>query len=40
VNLNIRGEEIEFFEQQQEMLSRALQSASLRLDALRVMVTT
>ncbi len=40
VNLNVRNEEIEFFQQQQEMLSRALQSASLRLDAIRVIVAT
>ncbi|MEN8801744.1 MAG: RNA polymerase-associated protein RapA [Thiogranum sp.] len=40
INLNVRGEEIAFFEQQQEMLSRAFQSASLRLDAVRVMVAT
>jgi ATP-dependent helicase HepA len=40
VNVNVRNEEIEFFQQQQEMLSRALQSASLRLDAIRVIVAT
>jgi len=40
VNPNVRDEEIVFFEQQQEMLNRALQSASLRLDAIRVIVAT
>jgi len=40
VNPNVRDEEIEFFEQQQKMLDRALNSASLRLDAVRVIVAT
>ena len=40
VNPNVRAEEIEYFEQQRQSLSRVLQSASLRLDALRVIVVT
>jgi ATP-dependent helicase HepA len=36
VNPNIRDEEIEFFEQQLELLSDVLDAASLRLDAVRV----
>ncbi len=40
VNPNVRDEEIEFFEQQRELLQRALRYAIVRLDALRVMVAT
>jgi ATP-dependent helicase HepA len=40
LNPNVRDEEIDFFEQQQQMLGRALDSASLRLDAIRVIVAT
>ncbi len=40
VNPNVRAEEIQFFEQQLEMLTEVLDSASLRLDALRVIVAT
>jgi len=38
VNPNVRDEEIEFFETQLKSLTLALDSASLRLDTLRVMV--
>jgi len=40
VNPNVRAEEIEFFEQQRSALRDILQSAALRLDALRVLVAT
>ena len=40
VNPNVRAEEIEFMELQREALTVALDSASLRLDALRVAVAT
>jgi ATP-dependent helicase HepA len=40
VNPNVRDEEIEFLELQREALSVALDSATLRLDALRVAVAT
>ncbi len=40
VNPNVRDEEIHFFEQQQIVLDRLLESASLRLDAIRVIVST
>lgn len=40
VNPNVRDEEIQFFEIQLKALEQALQSASPRLDALRVIVTT
>lgn len=40
VNPNVREEEIRFFEQQLETLGRALDQASLRLDAVRVIVAT
>ncbi len=40
VNPNIRSEEIEFFEQQLAALIKVLNSASLRLDAVRVIVVT
>jgi ATP-dependent helicase HepA len=40
VNPNVRAEEIHFFEQQLERLTRVLDSATLRLDALRVIVAT
>ncbi|HHH47571.1 MAG TPA: RNA polymerase-associated protein RapA, partial [Gammaproteobacteria bacterium] len=38
VNPNVRDEEIRYFEEQWTALSQALESASLRLDALRVIV--
>ena len=38
VNPNVRDEEIEFFERQLAALTQALESASLRLDAVRVIV--
>jgi ATP-dependent helicase HepA len=40
VNPNVRDEEIEFMELQREALVVALDSATLRLDALRVAVAT
>jgi len=40
VNRNVRHDEIEFMQQQSEALSATLQSASFRLDALRVIVAT
>jgi len=40
VNPNVRAEEIEFMELQREALTVALDSATLRLDALRVLVAT
>jgi ATP-dependent helicase HepA len=40
VNPNVRPEEIEFMELQQEALTAALEAATLRLDALRVVVAT
>jgi ATP-dependent helicase HepA len=40
VNPNVRDDEIEFFEQQLALLTQVLDSASLRLDALRVIVVT
>jgi ATP-dependent helicase HepA len=40
VNPNVREEEIRFFEQQLQTLGTALDQASLRLDALRVIVAT
>ncbi len=40
VNPNVRAEEIEFLELQREALTIALDSASVRLDALRVVVAT
>lgn len=40
VNPNVRQEEIQFFEQQLSSLSALLDSANLRLDALRVIVAT
>ncbi|MDH5613334.1 MAG: RNA polymerase-associated protein RapA, partial [Gammaproteobacteria bacterium] len=40
VNPNVRPSEIKFFENQLETLNKVLDSASLRLDALRVMVAT
>jgi ATP-dependent helicase HepA len=38
INPNIRGEEIEFFEQQLVALNEVLDAASLRLDSLRVLI--
>lgn len=40
VNPNVRDNEIEFFENQLSALSKVLDSASLRLDAIRVIVAT
>ena len=40
VNPNVRKEETEFLELQQQAVSAALDSATLRLDALRVLVAT
>lgn len=40
VNPNVRDEEIQFFEQQLQQLTVALQSSNLRLDAVRVIVAT
>jgi ATP-dependent helicase HepA len=40
INPNVRKEETEFLELQQQAVSAALDSASLRLDALRVLVAT
>ena len=40
VNPNVRSEEIEFMELQREALTAALDAATLRLDALRVVVAT
>ena len=40
VNPNVRAEEIEFMELQREALAAALDAATLRLDALRVIVAT
>lgn len=40
VNPNVRDEEIQYFEQQLQQLTAALQSSNLRLDAVRVIVAT
>ena len=40
INPNIRTDEIDYFEDQLTALSQALEAASLRLDALRVIVAT
>jgi len=40
VNPNVRGDEISFFENQQRILANKIETASLRLDALRVIVAT
>jgi ATP-dependent helicase HepA len=40
VNPNVRQEEIDFFQEQYEAVSRALETAAPRLDALRVIVST
>ncbi len=40
VNQNVRFEEIEYFEQQLQALDKVLDGASLRLDALRVIIST
>ena len=40
INPNIRQEEIDFFEQQLDMLNDVLDSATLRLDAVRIIVAT
>ena len=40
VNPNVRDEEIEYLERQQELITGILESATLRLDAVRVIVST
>jgi ATP-dependent helicase HepA len=40
VNPNVREEEIKFFEEQLGALTKVLESANLRLDAVRVIVAT
>ena len=40
VNPNVRADEIEFFEDQLKALTKVLDSATLRLDAIRVLVAT
>jgi ATP-dependent helicase HepA len=40
VNPNVRKEEVQFFEDQWKTLTKVLESANFRLDALRVIVTT
>ena len=40
VNPNVRDEEIEYLERQQELITGILESAALRLDAVRVIVST
>jgi ATP-dependent helicase HepA len=40
INPNVRSDEIDFLYQQREQLSEHLQSSQLRLDAIRVIVTT
>ena len=40
VNPNVRDEEIHFFEQQWNALDQALDTASPRLDAIRVIIST
>jgi len=40
INPNVRDEEIHYFEQQLQQLTHVLENASLRLDAMRVIVTT
>jgi ATP-dependent helicase HepA len=39
-NPNVRSEEIEFFESQRAGINTALESANVRLDALRIIVAT
>jgi hypothetical protein len=40
LNPNVRAEEIGYFEQQLQAVTQVLNAASLRLDALRVIVAT
>ncbi|OQW40989.1 MAG: hypothetical protein A4S08_02980 [Proteobacteria bacterium SG_bin4] len=40
VNSSVRDEEIQFFEQQLQQLTGALESSNLRLDAIRAIVAT
>ena len=40
INANVRSEEIHYFEQQLDAINQLLESASLRLNALRVLVAT
>jgi len=40
INANVRDEEIEFFRDQLRQFDAALKNASLRLDAVRVMIAT
>ena len=40
VNPNVRDEEIDYLERQQELITEILESATLRLDAVRVIVST
>ncbi len=40
VNSNVRGEEIEYLERQQTSISGILEAATLRLDAVRVIIST
>ena len=40
VNANVRAEEIDFFEKRLQRVTQVLESSSLRLDALRVMLAT
>ena len=40
VNPNIRAEEIDFFERQLQNVTKAVDAAHFRLDALRVLVAT
>ncbi len=40
LNPNVRDEELDFFQRQQDMVDGALNCASLRLDALRVIIAT
>jgi len=40
VNPNIREEEIQFFEDQYQALNTALDSSSIRLDAIRIIIVT
>lgn len=40
VNPNVRDEEIEYLERQQELITGILESATLRLDAVRVIIST
>ena len=39
VNPNVRDEEIDYFQQQWQAVDRIMEAASLRLDAVRVIIT-